>query len=332
MTRLMSTLRIHDWQALPVIERIPIPQPREGESLVRIEAAGVTHLDLTVWSGSFAMSPALPYTGGVEGAGTIVQSQRYPPGTHVAVRNSSLGLLRDGTWAEFATVPDDELVALPAALPAAIAASYFDPLATAYVTLHDIIRIGVWPQEAGAMQPVVLADEHIAVSGAAGAVGSAVIQLALLAGVRVTGLVSRPESAGHVPEGAAVAVTATDGTLEALAERQPFTALVDTVGGPSLSQRIACVQPGGRAAIVGYTAGESCQIDLPNWLLGDVALLPVNMIRHGARATQLDEKLITLVTSGAVAIQTQTVAMDQAETAVPLLRSGSVRGRLVITP
>ena len=46
----------------------------------------------------------------------------------------------------------------------------------------------------------------------------------------------------------------------------------DTLGGPGLAARSGWIRPGGRVVVVGYVAGTSTELDLPNWLLDDVAV------------------------------------------------------------
>jgi len=59
-------------------------------------------------------------------------------------------------------------------------------------------------------------------------------------------------------------------------------ALIDTVGGPTLAAALRGVGPGGRAVLVGYTGGTTIQLDVPELLQRDVALLPLNMLRREA--------------------------------------------------
>ncbi len=61
---------------------------------------------------------------------------------------------------------------------------------------------------------------------------------------------------------------------------EPVDLLVDTVGGPLLPERLRSVRPGGRAVLVGYTAGTELRLSLPRLLATDVALLPLNMMRR----------------------------------------------------
>ena len=68
------------------MEEIGVPTAALGESLVRVEAAAVAHLDVTVAGGDFGIKPTLPYTGGVEGCGVVVESATMKPGTRVVLR------------------------------------------------------------------------------------------------------------------------------------------------------------------------------------------------------------------------------------------------------
>ena len=82
----MRAVRIHTFGAAPraTLDVVPDPAPASGETLVRVEAVAVAHLDLTVASGRFRIRPDLPYIGGVEGCGSVVESdtqgrRRTPP-------------------------------------------------------------------------------------------------------------------------------------------------------------------------------------------------------------------------------------------------------------
>ena len=61
----MLAARLHEWGSSPSIDEVPAPTPAAGESLVRVLAASVGHLDLTIAGGHFPVSPTLPYIGGV---------------------------------------------------------------------------------------------------------------------------------------------------------------------------------------------------------------------------------------------------------------------------
>ncbi|GAA0526310.1 NADPH:quinone oxidoreductase family protein [Paractinoplanes ferrugineus] len=310
----MRAVRIHAWGEPPVLDEIDEPVRGDGEVLVEVQAAALAHLDLTVASGEFGMRPPLPYTGGVEGSGVVLAADDLAPGTQVMLRGGGLGLIRGGTWQERVSVPRKAVTVLDPPLPADVAATFFVPTTTAAVVLGDVARL----------QP----GERLAVAGASGAVGAAVCQLARLAGAEVTGLVGSPERLAGLPAGVPGVVLG-----EAPAEwatQRPFDVVVDTLGGEDLIGRTRWVRAGGRAVVIGYVAGTRSTLDLPNWLLADVALLPVNMIRHERRARELAAGLIGRLASGELSVAVEPVPAEAAADALDRLDRGQVRGRPVL--
>ena len=329
--RLMGTMqavRVHDWAVPPAVDEVPIPQPAAGESVVRVEAAAVGHLDRTVAGGNFGMKPKLPYIGGVEGCGRIISSDQIREGTRVMCRGGGLGLLRDGTWAEYVAVPTQNLVVVPEGMPPSVGATYFVPVTTAAAALRSIGRLGAW----GAPDVDKSADEIVLVAGAAGAVGSMVAQLALRDGARVLGLVLDQEQAERLPAGVEALLADDTDRLDQLAKERPASLLVDTLGGEELYDRLGWVRAGGRAVSIGYVAGEAATLDLPNWLLLDVALLPVNMIRRNREARAFAEELAPLLVTGELVVDVEEFPFHEASRALELLGKGKLRGRAVLVP
>jgi NADPH:quinone reductase len=314
----MRAARLHEWGGRPSVDEVPEPS---GETLVRIEAAAVAHLDLTVASGNFHIKPDLPHIGGVEGCGTVVSSDVHEPGTRVMLRGGGLGLVRAGTWAELVATRSKNVAPLPADLSPELGATYFVPTTTAYTALHEVGRFGTWVDD----------DEVVVVAGAAGAVGSMVVQLALRAGATVIGLVAG-EQAGRLPDGVEAVRLDDDARAAELTRTRPATLLVDTLGGQGLANRSRWVRPGGRAVAIGYVTGTELSLDLPNWLLEDVALLPVNMIRRDAAARDHAPMLARLLAAGELTLEVESFGMADVAKALDLLATGGLRGRAVITP
>ena len=76
----MKAVRVHAFGASPRVEALAEPRRTPGRSLVRMRAAGVGHIDRTVWSGQFLRHPPLPYVPGVEAAGIVIESDAFAPG------------------------------------------------------------------------------------------------------------------------------------------------------------------------------------------------------------------------------------------------------------
>ncbi|HEX5120118.1 MAG TPA: zinc-binding alcohol dehydrogenase family protein [Pseudonocardiaceae bacterium] len=303
----MRAARFHAWGVLPTVDEVAEPAARDGYVTVRMTAAALSHLDLTVAGGTWHPHPELPYIGGVEGCG-VTES-----GTQVLVRGGGLGLVRDGTWAELVHVAPKALTPVPADVPAEVAATFFQPASTAYVAVHDIGRAG--------------RDDVVIVVGAAGAVGGQAVQQALRAGATVTGVVRRSEDLDRIPAGAGRIALADPDAVTALTTERPASLLIDTVGGPDTVGRSRWVAPGGRAVVLGYTAGPTVTVDLPSWLLDDVALVPVNMIRLGRRARELEAELTTALLAGELTVAVETFPLEAIGTGLERLRAGTLHGR-----
>jgi len=295
----MKAIRIHGFDAAPVLEDVAEPVARPGRTLVRMQAATVGHIDRTVWQGRFLRHPPLPYTPGVEAAGVVVASERYAEGQRVWLRGSGLGTLFDGTWCELIDAPDDALGVLPDAVPMALGAAFFSPTTSAWVALHEVARLQ--------------SGEQVLVTGASGAVGSLVMQLA-----RDAGCIATPVD----PKAAPPEVASAD-------------LLIDTVGGDVLAAALPAVRPGGRAVLIGYTAGPTLQLDIAHFLQRDVALLPLNMFRREGAGRAAAPELLARLADGRLHLDVQPFALADAALALDWIARrghGGHRGRAVLVP
>jgi NADPH2:quinone reductase len=288
----MKAVRVHAWGEPPRVEDVPEPTGGPGRSLVRMHAATVGHIDRTVWSGAFLRHPPLPYVPGVEAAGVVVSSGRFAPGTRVWMRGAGLGIARDGTWRERIEVPDEALGELPSGVSFALGSAFFSPCASAWVALHEVARLR--------------AGERVLVSGATGAVGSIVMQLAREAGAQAE---------------------AFDASHEVKPEAD---LLLDMVGGTVLPQALRGVKPGGRAVLVGYAGGTETRIDLPELLQRDIALLPLNILRRESAARAAAPQLLQRIAEGRLQLAVREFPLAQAHEAMQWIATRGHGGRAVL--
>jgi NADPH2:quinone reductase len=306
----MRAIRVHAFNEAPRLEDLPEPQAADGFSIVQMHAATVSHLDRTVWGGKFLRHPPLPYVPGVEAAGTVVQSARFARGTRVWLRGAGLGVARDGTWRERIVVPDAALGALPDRVPLALGSAFFSPCTAAWVALHEVGR--------------VKAGERVLITGVTGAAGSIAAQLGCEAGVVVLAGITDDSQLARLPQGIdAVRI----GEATACAD-----VLIDTIGGAGLPAALRAVVPGGRAVLVGYTAGTSVALDLPELMQRDVSLLPLNMLRREVAGREAVDGLLERLADGRLTLQVTTFPMADAARALTWITERGHAGRAILVP
>ena len=170
----MKAIRAHEFGGPEVLklEEIPTPKPEAGHVQLRIKAAGVNPVDTYIRSGNYAIKPPLPYTPGVDGAGTIeavgAGVTKFKPGERVYTGRSV-----SGTYAEYAVALESQVHPLPANISFAQGAGVYVPCGTAYHALHHFAK--------------ARAGETVLVHGASGGVGIAAVQLARAMGLVVFG-------------------------------------------------------------------------------------------------------------------------------------------------
>jgi NADPH2:quinone reductase len=174
--------------SLRVVEE-EYPDPKRGEVLVRVLAAGVGLPDVMAREGVHPETPRVPFTPGWDLIGVVERLGEDVSGVEVGKTVAAMPI--SGAYAELICLPSRELVPVPAGLDAAEAVSLILNYITAYQMMH---------RSAG-----VRAGQTVLVHGAAGGVGSALLQLGRLAGLRMFGTCSS-RSASTVSDMGAVPI------------------------------------------------------------------------------------------------------------------------------
>ena len=98
-----------------------------------------------------------------------------------------------------------------------------------------------------------------------------------------------------------------------------------------LADALGFVRQRGRAALIGYSAGREFTVDLADFLLADVALLPVNLMSRGRDLTEVGDRLLAEITSGELSLNIERYSLDRLDEAVERLRTGSAIGKVALT-
>jgi NADPH2:quinone reductase len=225
--------------ALRVLEE-ECPEPAEGEVRVRVLAAGVSLPDLLMREGIHPETPSLPFTPGWDLVGVVDRlgpgSSELEPGQVVAALPIS------GAYAEFVCLPQRELVPVPSGLDAAEAVSLVLNYVTAYQMLHRSAR--------------ARRGQRMLIHGAAGGVGSALLQLGGLVGLEMYGTCSS-RGAPAVSDMGGTPIDYREADFVSEIHRltaEGVDAVFDGIGGSHIWRSRKALRPGGRVVAYGLTA------------------------------------------------------------------------------
>ncbi|MEV4642191.1 medium chain dehydrogenase/reductase family protein [Actinoplanes sp. NPDC049548] len=317
----------------------PVPTPGPGEALVRVEATGVSFAEQQMRRGRYYDQPAYPFIPGYDLVGTVAATG---PGVDPGLVGTRVAALtKIGGWSTHAVRDAADLVPVPAGLRAADAETVVVNGITAWQMLHRHAR--------------VRAGQTVLVLGANGGVGSTLVQLARLAGARVIGTASPRHhdalrDAGVIPVDYRGDVTT---QVRAVAP-DGVNAVFDHVGGPGIVASWKLLRRGGTLVSYGTasTRDDTGNRQLPVLkLLGRLYLW--NLLPNGRRASfynvwggralnrkrfqaRLRTDLTAVLEAMAAGRLTARVAAElpltRAAEALRLAESGTVAGKIVLTP
>lgn len=312
-------------EVLEVRDDVPVPEVAHGDVLVRVAACGVNNTDINTRVGWYSRTVTTATTGsahtdaGLHDAGWSRGGLTFPRiqgadvvgtvtevgggvsdaligrrvlvdpwlrgGRHGGDLQSAgyLGSERDGGFAEYCSVPGENVHPVSVALSDVELATFACSWSTAE---HMLTRVNL------------RRGETVAVPGASGGVGSALVQLAKLRGARVVAITSAAKLDDVAALGAdGVLTRRSHGVPESAMEANggPFHAVADVVGGPDFGGWLEALRRGGRYVTSGAIAGPMVELDLRTLYLKDLTL-------HGATVyqPQVFSDLIGHIESGRV--------------------------------
>lgn len=215
-----------------------IPEPGPGEVRVRIVVAGIGFPDVVIREGTYPGGPKPPFTPGYDFIGTV---DKFGAGVTGVDLGQTVGAITVyGSYADYLCVPAGWLVPVPAGLDPAEAVSLVFNYVTAYQMLHRAAR--------------VKKGDRLLVHGAAGGVGTAVLQLGQLAGLELFGTASGTQT-GVVSALGAMPIDYTKGSF--LTRIRELTddgvdVVLDGIGGRVSLRSYRALRRGGRLVMFGH--------------------------------------------------------------------------------
>jgi NADPH2:quinone reductase len=224
-----------------------VPEPGPGEVRILVRAAALGLPDVFMCRGSYAFSPAIPFTPGQEVVGVVTAAGE---GVNLALGSRVIAVTSfiqgSGGFAEQALAPTSATYPVPEEMPDEDAAAFLIPFQTAYIALA---RRGKLTQ-----------GESLLVHGGAGGVGSAAIQVGRALGAKVIATATGPERVeACFAAGAdfAIDIGAEDfpEVVNKVTEGRGANVVFDPVGGDVFVQSFSCIANEGRLLAVGYASG-----------------------------------------------------------------------------
>jgi putative PIG3 family NAD(P)H quinone oxidoreductase len=223
----------------------PRPEPKAGEILIRVRAAGVNRPDIIQRLGAYPPPPGAPDTMGLEVAGEVAQgSGRWAEGDRVCA------LLGGGGYADYAVCDARHALPIPQGLDFNAAAALPETVFTVYANVF----------EHGGLK----AGETLLVHGATSGIGTIAIQMGKAAGARVIATArGAAKAAAALSLGADVAVDATTEDFAEVAKREGGCDVVlDMVGGDYFSKDLDALKTGGRIVFIAAQGGGEVALQI----------------------------------------------------------------------
>lgn len=226
-----------------------LPEPRPGEVRLRVLATGVAFADVLMRYGMYPHMPELPFSPGYDVVGVI--DELGTGVTNFVLGEGVAALTMTGGYSQYLCVPATELVRVPEHLDPAEAVSLILNYTTAHQLIHRIA--GVEP------------EQSVLIHGAAGGVGTALLELGQLAGLKMYGTASRGKHDLVTALGGIPIDYKTDDFVARILQmtrREGVDAVFDAVGGRNWWRSYKTLRPAGKGSggkLIGY--GMSSVID-----------------------------------------------------------------------
>jgi propanol-preferring alcohol dehydrogenase len=334
----MKAAVVHEFGKPLSIENVPVPEPGEGQILVKIIACGVCHTDIHAADGDWPVKPKLPFIPGHEGAGYVAAVGKgvttVKEGDPVGIpwlysacghceycitgwetlchQQQNGGYSVDGAYAEYALADPNYVGHLPANVP--------------FVEIAPILCAGVTTYK-GLKRTDTRPGQWVAISGIGG-LGHVAVQLAKAMGLHVAAIDVADDKLELARKfGADLTINAA--TTDPVAKIHQdiggaHGVLVAAVSRSAFRQAIGMVRRGGTCSLVGLPPG-----DFPAPIF-DVVLSGIT-IRGSIVGTRKDlQETLDFASEGKVKAQIEIHPLEEINNIFDRLRQGKVTGRVVL--
>jgi acrylyl-CoA reductase (NADPH) len=306
-------------------EELTLNELSPGDVVIRVSHSCINYKDALAATGAGRILRRYPLVGGIDLAGTVESSgdARYQVGDAVLVTGCGLSETHDGGYAQYARVPGEWVIPIPAGLTAETAMALGTAGFTAALAIHRMEQNGQVPE-----------GGSIAVTGATGGVGSLAIDMLNSGGYRVVAITGKAESADYLRALGAHEVLLR-GELDFGSkplEAVRFGGAIDNLGGEALTWLTRTVDFWGNIASIGLAASPRLDTTVMPFILRGVSLIGINSSAT-PRKWRLGvwQRIATdLKPQHLARILTRIIGFDELPAAFPDYVHGRVTGRTVV--
>jgi len=304
----------------------PVPQPKPGEVLIKVAAAGVNRPDTMQRTGHYPVPPGASDIPGLELAGAVVALGEGVREWRVG--DTVTALVQGGGYAEYCTAPAPQCLPVPRGMTPVEAASLPETFFTVWSNVFD--RAGLKP------------GESFLVQGGSSGIGVAAIQMVKAFGNKVLATAgSADKCEACVKLGADRAINYKSEDFVAVAKEatagRGVNVILDMVGGDYVDRELKCLADDGRIVIIAFLGGSKATVGLTDILrrrltVTGSALRPRPVEFKAAIARNLREKVWPLIETGRIkAVIHKTFPLAEASKAHALMESSTHIGKIVLT-
>jgi NADPH2:quinone reductase len=320
----MKAIRVHEFGGPEVLKLAEVadPQPVAGQVLVRVMAAGVNPVDAYIRGGTHARRPVLPYTPGMDAAGTITAVGEGVELFRVGDRVYTIETL-SGAYAELALCEQSHVKPLPPNVSFSQGAAVGVPYATAYRALFQRAQ--------------AVAGETVLVHGASGGVGIAAVQLARAAGLTVIGTAGTEKGRQLVEEQGAHHVLHHHDAgyldqLLAVTNKRGVNLVLEMLANVNLGRDLNVLARGGRVVVIGSRG--PVEIDPRAAMTRDGAILGMSLLNAPvADLASIHAALVAGLENGSLRpVIGQEMALSDAAGAHEAVMQPGAYGKIILLP
>jgi acrylyl-CoA reductase (NADPH) len=296
----------------------------DGDVTVRVEYSTLNYKDGLAITGKAPVVRRFPMIAGIDFAGTVETSNHpaWKAGDKVIGNGWGMGETHLGAYAEKARVKGDWLVPLPASMSAREAMAIGTAGYTAMLAVMALEHHGLTPESG-----------PLAVTGAAGGVGSVAVAILAKRGFTVHAVTGRPQEADYLRGlGAAEILARADlaGAVKPLAKER-WAGGVDSVGSTMLANLLSMTRYGGAVAACGLAGGMDLPTSVAPFILRGVCLYGIDSVMCPLpRRKEAWKRLETDLDRQKLATMTREIGLSDLPDAAAAILKGDVRGRIVV--